>query len=166
MAQIRDIMEKNVVTIEHDKTALDAARLISEKDVSFLVILDGDTPVGVVRAMGGVGRGLGPRRGRVSALEQHRGRISRGRLASANGARPPPMRAQAEAAAHDRAGRRAGPDRHRGPQRRVRVRAAARRAGPQRPRRLPPGVTPIPSPKAGQTAFIRPFAIFVALFRF
>ena len=48
MAQIRDIMEKNVVTIEHDKTALDAARLISEKDVSFLVILDGDTPVGVL----------------------------------------------------------------------------------------------------------------------
>ena len=41
-------MEKNVVTIEHDKTALDAARLISEKDVSFLVILDGDTPVGVL----------------------------------------------------------------------------------------------------------------------
>ena len=48
MAQIRDIMEKNVVTIEHDKTALDAARLISEKDVSFLVILNGDTPVGVL----------------------------------------------------------------------------------------------------------------------
>ena len=48
MAQIRDIMEKNVVTIEHDKTALDAARLISEKDVSFLVILNDDTPVGVL----------------------------------------------------------------------------------------------------------------------
>ena len=48
MAQIRDIMEKNVVTIEHDKTALDAARLISDKDVSFLVILNGDTPVGVL----------------------------------------------------------------------------------------------------------------------
>ena len=48
MAQIRDIMEKNVVTFEHDKTALDAARLISEKDVSFLVILNGDTPVGVL----------------------------------------------------------------------------------------------------------------------
>ena len=41
-------MEKNVVTIEHDKTALDAARLISDKDVSFLVILNGDTPVGVL----------------------------------------------------------------------------------------------------------------------
>ena len=48
MAQIRDIMEKNVITIEHDKTALDAARLISEKDVSFLVILNDDTPVGVL----------------------------------------------------------------------------------------------------------------------
>jgi len=48
MAQIRDIMEKNVITIEYNKTALDAARLISEKDVSFLVILNGDTPVGVL----------------------------------------------------------------------------------------------------------------------
>ena len=48
MAQIRDIMEKNVITIDHDKTALDAARLISEKDVSFLVILKGDMPVGVL----------------------------------------------------------------------------------------------------------------------
>ena len=48
MAQIRDIMEKNVITIEHDKTVLDAARLISEKDVSFLVIMKNDTPVGVL----------------------------------------------------------------------------------------------------------------------
>ena len=48
MAQIRNIIEKNVVTIEHNKTALDATRLISEKDVSFLVILNDDTPVGVL----------------------------------------------------------------------------------------------------------------------
>ena len=48
MAQIRDIMEKNVVTIQDDKTALDAAHLISEKDVSFLVIMKNNTPVGVL----------------------------------------------------------------------------------------------------------------------
>ena len=48
MAQIRDIMEKNVVTIEDDKTALDAAQLISEKDVSFLVIMKKNIPVGVL----------------------------------------------------------------------------------------------------------------------
>ena len=48
MAQIRDIMEKNVITIEHDKTALDAACLISEKDVSFLIIMKDDKPVGVL----------------------------------------------------------------------------------------------------------------------
>ncbi len=48
MAQIRDIMEKNVVTIEDDKTALDAAHLISEKDVSFLVIMKNNIPVGVL----------------------------------------------------------------------------------------------------------------------
>ena len=48
MAQIRDIMEKNVITIEHDKTVLDAARMISERDVSFLVIMKNNVPVGVL----------------------------------------------------------------------------------------------------------------------
>ena len=48
MAQIRDIMDKNVVTIEDDKTALDAAHLISEKDVSFLVIMKNNIPIGVL----------------------------------------------------------------------------------------------------------------------
>ena len=48
MGQIRDIMEKNVITIEDDKTALDAARLISEKDVSFLVIMKNNIPIGVL----------------------------------------------------------------------------------------------------------------------
>ena len=48
MAQIRDIMQKNVITIEHDKTAHDAACLISEKDISFLVIIKDDVPIGVL----------------------------------------------------------------------------------------------------------------------
>ena len=48
MGQVRDIMEKNVITIEHDKSALDAACLISEKDISFLVIIKEGAPIGVV----------------------------------------------------------------------------------------------------------------------
>ena len=48
MAQIRDIMEKNVITIESDKTCLDAARLISEKDISFLVIMKNNIAIGVL----------------------------------------------------------------------------------------------------------------------
>ena len=48
MAQIRDIMQTNVITIEHDKTAHDAACLISEKDISFLVIMKDDVPIGVL----------------------------------------------------------------------------------------------------------------------
>jgi len=48
MGQIRDIMEKNVVTIDDDKSALDAAQLISEKDVSFLVIMKNNIPIGVL----------------------------------------------------------------------------------------------------------------------
>jgi len=48
MGQVRDIMQKNVITLEHDKSALDAAKLISEKDISFLVIVKEDKPIGVV----------------------------------------------------------------------------------------------------------------------
>ena len=48
MDQIKDIMEKNVITIEYDKTALDAACLISEKDISFLVIMKNGLPIGVL----------------------------------------------------------------------------------------------------------------------
>ena len=48
MGQDRDIIEKNVITIEHDKTALDAAKIISEKDISFLFIIENDIPLGVL----------------------------------------------------------------------------------------------------------------------
>ena len=39
MGKVRDIMEKNVINIEQDKSALDAAHLISAKDISFLVVV-------------------------------------------------------------------------------------------------------------------------------
>ncbi len=48
MGKVRDIMQKNVITIQEDKSALDAAKLISEKDISFLVIVKDDKPIGVI----------------------------------------------------------------------------------------------------------------------
>ncbi len=48
MGQVRDIMQKNVITIQENKSALDAAKLISEKDISFLVIVKDDKPIGVI----------------------------------------------------------------------------------------------------------------------
>ncbi len=48
MGQVRDIMQKNVIFIQEDKSALDAAKLISEKDISFLVIVKDDKPIGVI----------------------------------------------------------------------------------------------------------------------
>jgi len=48
MGQIRDIMEKNVITIEKDKTAQDAAKIIAEKDISFLVVMNDGLPIGVL----------------------------------------------------------------------------------------------------------------------
>ena len=48
MGQIRDIMEKTVVTIDEDSSALDAAKLLKEKEISFLVITKNNKPIGVV----------------------------------------------------------------------------------------------------------------------
>lgn len=48
MGQVRDIMEKNVITISHDKTVLDAALMLKEKKISFLVIMNDNTPIGLV----------------------------------------------------------------------------------------------------------------------
>ena len=48
MGQIRDIMEKNVITIEKNRTAQDAAKIIAEKDISFLVVMNNDLPEGVL----------------------------------------------------------------------------------------------------------------------
>ena len=39
MTQVRDIMEKNVITIDYTKNALDASIILKEKEISFLVIL-------------------------------------------------------------------------------------------------------------------------------
>ena len=48
MVQVRDIMQKNVITLEYNKTALEAAQLISKKGTSFLVIVKDGKPIGVV----------------------------------------------------------------------------------------------------------------------
>lgn len=48
MTQVRDIMQKNVITIEFDKTALDASVILRDKEISFLVIIKDEKPIGVV----------------------------------------------------------------------------------------------------------------------
>jgi predicted transcriptional regulator len=39
MTQVRDIMQKNVIAIDYNKTALDASVILKEKEISFLVIM-------------------------------------------------------------------------------------------------------------------------------
>ena len=48
MGQIRDIMEKDVITIENDKTAQEAAKIVAENDISFLVVMNDGIPQGVL----------------------------------------------------------------------------------------------------------------------
>lgn len=48
MGQIRDIMNKQVITISKEKTCLEAANMLQERDISFLVVVEGQNPVGIV----------------------------------------------------------------------------------------------------------------------
>ncbi|HEY9387954.1 MAG TPA: CBS domain-containing protein [Nitrososphaeraceae archaeon] len=45
---VQDIMTKEVVTIDMDQTALEAAKLMTEKRISSLIVLDKKQPVGIV----------------------------------------------------------------------------------------------------------------------
>ena len=48
MAKVRDIMQKNVITIESVKKAHDAAIILKEKEISFLVVVKEGRPIGIV----------------------------------------------------------------------------------------------------------------------
>ncbi|HSD04749.1 MAG TPA: CBS domain-containing protein [Nitrosopumilaceae archaeon] len=48
MTHVRDIMIRNVITIEHDKTAKDVALLMAERQVSSLIVIKDETPIGLV----------------------------------------------------------------------------------------------------------------------
>ena len=48
MAKVRDIMQKNVMTIESVKKAHDAAIILKEKEISFLVVVKEGKPIGIV----------------------------------------------------------------------------------------------------------------------
>jgi CBS domain-containing protein len=45
---VRDIMTKEIVTIDVDKTALEAAKLMTEKGISSLFVMKDAQPVGIV----------------------------------------------------------------------------------------------------------------------
>jgi len=48
MPTVKDLMTKNVVTIDVNKTVVEAAALMSENDIGDLIVMDCNTPVGIV----------------------------------------------------------------------------------------------------------------------
>ena len=48
MPTVKDLMTKNVVTIDANKTVVEAATLMSENDIGDLIVMDNNTPVGIV----------------------------------------------------------------------------------------------------------------------
>jgi CBS domain-containing protein len=48
MAKVKDFMAKGVLTIDKDKTVLEAAELMAQKGVGDIIVLDGEIPRGIV----------------------------------------------------------------------------------------------------------------------
>ena len=48
MPKVKDVMTKTVVTVESNKTVTEAAALMAENDVGNLIVMDGNTPIGIV----------------------------------------------------------------------------------------------------------------------
>ena len=48
MPKVKDLMTKNALTIDVNKTIIEAAALMSQNDVGDLVVIENDTPVGIV----------------------------------------------------------------------------------------------------------------------
>lgn len=48
MPTVKDLMTQNVVTVDVNKTVVEAAVIMSENDIGDLVVMDGDNPVGIV----------------------------------------------------------------------------------------------------------------------
>ena len=48
MSKARDIMQKDVITIELEKTAQYASTILKDNDISFLVVVEDSKPVGIV----------------------------------------------------------------------------------------------------------------------
>jgi predicted transcriptional regulator len=44
MAKVKDFMAKGVLTIDKDKTVLEAAELMTQKSVGDIIVLDGEIP--------------------------------------------------------------------------------------------------------------------------
>ena len=46
--QVRDIMTKDIVTIDEGETALEAARIMSQKGISSLIVVKDEVPKGII----------------------------------------------------------------------------------------------------------------------
>jgi len=48
MPKVKDVMTKTVITVEANKTVTEAAALMAENDVGNLIVMDDNTPIGIV----------------------------------------------------------------------------------------------------------------------
>ena len=70
MPTVKDLMTKNVITIDSNKTVAEAAALMSEKGIGDLIVMDGDTPIGIVTERDFVRRVLAKQKSADTAISE------------------------------------------------------------------------------------------------
>jgi len=70
MPTVKDLMTKNVITIDSNRTVAEAAVLMSEKDIGDLVVMDGYSPVGIVTERDFVRRVLAKQKSAETAITE------------------------------------------------------------------------------------------------
>ncbi len=48
MTKVKEVMTKTVITVESNKTVIEAAALMAENNVGNLIVMDNNTPIGIV----------------------------------------------------------------------------------------------------------------------
>jgi len=70
MSKVKDIMTTTVITIESNKTVTEAAALMAEKDVGNLIVMENNTPIGIVTERDFVRRVLATEKSRKSKISE------------------------------------------------------------------------------------------------
>jgi CBS domain-containing protein len=70
MPTVKDLMTKNVITIDSGKTIVEAAVLMSENDIGDLVVMENNIPIGIVTERDIVRRVLAERKSAETSISE------------------------------------------------------------------------------------------------
>jgi CBS domain-containing protein len=79
MPTVKDLMTKDVLTIDANKTVIEAATLMSQNDIGDLVVMENNTPVGIVTERDFVRRVIAMGKSTTTRVSEHTPQSNRSR---------------------------------------------------------------------------------------